>query len=435
MHSIVELIEKKRDGHELSDAEIRWFIAQYTDGHIPDYQAAALLMAIYFRGMNRAETVSLTMATAESGDQLDFSDLADNVIDKHSSGGIGDKTTLVVQPLVAAAGVLVGKMSGRGLGKTGGTLDKMESFTNWSSEMSVDQFRRQLGEIGLVLAGQCADLAPADGLLYALRDVTGTVASIPLIAASIMSKKLAGGAHGIVLDVKTGRGAFMKTVDEARQLARVMVDIGADAGRSCVALISDMNQPLGHAVGNALEVKEAIALLNGGGPDDFREHCLEIAARMLLLGKAARDHGQAVEMASELIEDGSALEKFRQMVVAQGGTATEVDQPELLPQAQVVESVYATKGGYIKSIDAGAIGRSCILLGAGRQFKGEEIDHAAGIVMPIKVGDAVSEGDLLGTVHGNDGPVAARVARKLVESIGWSAEPVEELPLFHGIVE
>ena len=331
---MVDLIETKRDDGELSTAEINWFISEYTQDNIPDYQVSSLLMAIYLRGMNRRETVDLTMAMARSGDQLDLHDVAPIVVDKHSSGGVGDKTTLVVQPIVAACGVPVGKMSGRGLGSSGGTLDKMESFTGWSCQMTLDQFKAQLADIGLVLAGQTAKLAPADGKLYALRDVTGTVASTPLIAASIMSKKLAAGADAIVLDVKVGSGAFMPTVEAAKELAQIMVNIGNDAGRKTAALISDMNQPLGNAIGNALEVKEAIDTLQGGGPNQFWAHALDISAYMLLLTGKAPTIETAKELAREVRENGAAFQKFRDMVAAQGGDVRQVDDPSLLPQAR-----------------------------------------------------------------------------------------------------
>ncbi|MEN8098696.1 MAG: thymidine phosphorylase, partial [Chloroflexota bacterium] len=316
----VDLIIKKRDGGQLTRKEIEWFVEAYSDDAIPDYQAAALLMAIFFSGMERSETVDLTEVMAGSGDQLDLHDLVPYVLDKHSSGGVGDKTTLVALPLVVASGHPVGKMSGRALGFTGGTLDKLESIPGWRAEISTEEFRRQLKGEGIVLCGQTADLAPADKKLYALRDVTGTVNSLPLIAASIMSKKLAAGADGIVLDVKVGSGAFMKTVEDAVQLARLMVDVAKDAGRSAVALISGMNQPLGVAVGNALEVKEAIATLNGHGPKDFTEHSLVVAAHMVSLARSESFSNELVRELSERLSDGSAWQVFRSMVAAQGGS-------------------------------------------------------------------------------------------------------------------
>ena len=364
--NITDLITQKRDGEELSTEQINWFIEQVTEETIADYQTAALLMAIYIQGMSRREIGDLTLAMAASGDQLDLHDIADYVVDKHSSGGVGDKTSLVVLPLVAACGVPVGKMSGRGLGSSGGTLDKLESFTGWSSGLSIDGFRQQLSEIGFVLAGQSADLAPADGKLYALRDVTATVSSVPLIAASIMSKKLAAGADGIVLDVKVGSGAFMKTVEEARELATIMVNIGKDAGRDTVAILSDMNQPLGHAIGNALEVQEALATLrNDNPPADFWEHCLHSAAYMLLLAGSAETLDECRVLARAARDNGKALKKFRAMVAAQGGDPALVDDPTKLPEAVLVEPVYAPFDGTIAAIDAEAVGWAGVHLGAG----------------------------------------------------------------------
>ena len=426
--SIIELIEQKRDGGELSSQQITWFVEAYTAGDLPDYQAAALMMAIFIRGMNRRETVDLTQAMAQSGDQLDLHDVLPFVVDKHSSGGVGDKTTLVIQPIVAACGVPVGKMSGRGLGSSGGTLDKMESFPGWSFDLTLDRFKEQLVEIGLVLAGQTGDLAPADGKLYALRDVTGTVASTPLIAASIMSKKLAAGADAIVLDVKMGKGAFMPTVEAARDLARIMVDIGADAGRQTVALISDMNQPLGHAVGNVLEVQEAIATLQGNGPADFWAHCLDVAGHMLLLAKRVDTLEEAKAMATAVCQDGRALDKFRQLVAAQGGEPTLVDAPEKMAQAKFVGDVTAEQSGYIAGIDARIIGWSCVRLGGGRLTKADKIDHAVGMVIPIKIGDRVNKGDLLATIHANDPDKLEQSRQEFLKALTWSQEPVDPLP-------
>ncbi len=431
---MVELIEQKRDGGKLSTKQIEWFVRAYTDDKVPDYQAAALLMAIYLRGMNRRESVDLTLAMANSGERLDLHDLVPFVVDKHSSGGVGDKTTLVVQPTVAACGVPFGKMSGRGLGLTGGTLDKMESFPGWSSELTIEQFKKQLGEIGLALAGQTASLAPADGKLYALRDVTGTVANIALIASSIMSKKLAAGADAIVLDVKVGQGSFMPTLDKARELARLMVDIGKGANREAVALISDMNQPLGHAVGNSLEVQEAIATLQGGGPADFTAHCLEISAHLLTLAGKARSLDEAKQVAAVAMSDGRALTKFRLMVERQGGQAGMVDNPDRLPAASLVEPIFAERSGYIAGIDAGVIGSSCIPLGGGREVKNEPIDHAVGMVIPVKVGDHVERGDLLGTVHANDVQKLDQACLELIASFSWSDQAVPVLPLFYDTI-
>jgi len=432
---MVDIIAKKRDGRPLTTAEIEWFIHGYTAGAIPDYQAAALAMAIYLRGMSRQETVDLTQAMAHSGDQLDLHDVAPFVVDKHSSGGVGDKTTLAVQPLVAACGVPVGKMSGRGLGSSGGTLDKMESIAGWRLELTLEQFKKQLADIGLVLAGQTAALAPADGKMYALRDVTATVASVPLIAASIMSKKLAAGADAIVLDVKLGSGAFMATVAEARELAQVMVNIGKDAGRRMVALLSDMNQPLGHAIGNALEVKEAIATLQGDGPQDFWAHSLEVAAQMLRLAGKTDDLDEAKRMITAARDDGRAWDKFGEMVIAQGGNVAQIDDPARLPAAAIVEPITAPHSGYIAGMDTGAIGWAAVHLGGGRMVKTDKIDHAVGFVLPAKIGAAFQAGDELGMVHAADRDAADQAKAELLAALSWSDEPVPPRPHFHGTVE
>jgi pyrimidine-nucleoside phosphorylase len=431
---IIELIETKRDGGTLSQQQIEWFVQAYTAGNVPDYQAAALLMAVYIQGMDRRETVDLTLAMARSGDQLDLHDTVPFVVDKHSSGGVGDKTTLVVQPLVAANDVPFGKMSGRGLGYSGGTIDKMESIAGWSAELTLAQFKRQLAEIGLVLAGQTAKLAPADGKLYALRDVTGTVANVSLIASSIMSKKLAAGADAIVLDVKVGKGAFMRDLDSARVLARLMVDIGKDAGRKTVALISDMNQPLGHAVGNALEVKEALATLHGDGPPDLWAHCLELAAHLLVMASRCETLEQGKQMAREARDDGRALAKFRAMVAAQGGDVRMVDDPGALPQAAFTADVMAPKAGYVAGVDAGDIGWSCVKLGGGRMVKSAAIDPAVGAIIPVKIGDQLDADDLIGTVHASDEASLALARQELLHSITWSDEPVAPLPHFYETV-
>ncbi len=429
---MVDIIEKKRDGRELSTQEITWFIHTMSADRMPDYQAAALLMAIYLRGMTRRETVDLTLAMARSGDQLDLHDVAPFVIDKHSSGGVGDKTTLVVQPLVAACGVPVGKMSGRGLGSSGGTLDKMESFTGWRPDLTLAQFKKQLADIGLVLAGQTAVLAPADGKLYALRDVTATVASMPLIAASIMSKKLAAGADAIVLDVKTGSGAFMPTVAAAQELAQIMVDIGTDAGRKTVALLSDMNQPLGHAVGNALEVKEAIAALQGGGPADFWAHCLEVAGHMLLLAGKAGSLDEAKAMVTQARDDGRARQKFRAMVTAQGGDGRQVDDPALLPVASLIEPVLASQAGTVAAINTAAIGWAAVHLGGGRLVKTDKIDHAVGLILRTKVGSQLQAGEPIGEIHANDPAKLTQARAEVLAAITWTDEAVRPLPHFYG---
>lgn len=434
MINMLEIIATKRDDHELSTAQIQWFITEYTAGRIPDYQASALLMAILWRGLSRRETVDLTLAMAHSGDMLDLHDTVPFVVDKHSSGGVGDKTTLVVQPLVAACGVPVGKMSGRGLGPTGGTLDKMKAIRGWSDDVPMVQFKRQLVEIGLVLAGQTAVLAPADGKLYALRDATGTVANIGLIAASIMSKKLAGGADAILLDVKTGSGAFMTNVEEARRLARTMVDIGNDAGRKTVALLSDMNQPLGHAVGNALEVREAIACLQGGGPADFWAHCLEVAAQLLRLAKVTDDLEEAKARITAVRQNGAAWQKFRAMVAAQGGDLAQISNPALLPQAKLIVPLLAEEAGYLTAVDTAKIGWACVHLGAGRKRKEDPIDYAVGLMMPLKVGDSVAVGQTIATIYANDEAKLAEAQAEIRAALTWGGTAVPPLPHFYGVV-
>ena len=434
----VDIIAKKRDGQALSTDEIRWFIQSYTDDTIPDYQVSALLMAILLNGMTRDETVTLTQAMAESGDMLDLSDILDYAVDKHSSGGVGDKTSLVVLPLVASFGVPIAKMSGRGLGFTGGTLDKLESISGFNINLSDDEFRRIAHDSGLVLAGQTQSLAPADGKLYALRDVTATVMSLPLIASSIMSKKLASGANGIVLDVKLGHGAFMKTLDSARELATIMVQIGVDAGRDMVALLSDMNQPLGVAVGNALEVVEAIETLQGGGPTDFRDHCIEVATYMLKLAGQGQQWTDVDETRAELdstLNNGQGFDRFRQMIIGQGGDVSQIDDPENLPQAKIIESLTAEQSGYISNIFADKIGLASLVLGAGRAKKGDPIDHAVGMEVHINVGDEVQQGDTLITIHANNQDMLDDAKQLIHSAIEYSDSKVEPLPLFYGVVE
>lgn len=432
----VDLIAKKRDGEALSAAEIEWFVREYTADRLPDYQAAALCMAIYWRGMSADETVAFTLAVAASGEQLDLHDVLPFAVDKHSSGGVGDKTSLVVLPLVAACGVPVAKMSGRGLGFSGGTLDKMEAITGWSSEMDIAQFKRQVAEMGLVLAGQTAELAPADGKLYALRDVTATVPSIPLIACSIMSKKLAAGADGIVLDVKMGSGAFMKTLLQARTLAETMVQIGRDAGRQTVALLSDMNQPLGYAVGNALEVAEAVATLRGTAdvPLDFWAHCLDIAAEMLLLAGRGGDLAGAKKLVAEARDNGRGLAKFREMVAAQGGDVRQIDEPSRLPQARLKRPLLASRGGYVEAIDTRAIGLAAMHLGAGRAKKGDVIDMGVGLRMPIKIGTKLAAGEPIATIFANDEGKLAVAEEAVLAALTWSDEPVAAQAHLHGRV-
>jgi pyrimidine-nucleoside phosphorylase len=432
---VVDIIIKKRDKHELTTEEINFFINGLTRSEIPDYQVSAWAMAVLLNGMNDRETTDLTMAIAKSGEVLDLSAVVPIEVDKHSTGGVGDKTTLVAEPLVAACGLPVGKMSGRGLGFTGGTLDKIESIPGFRINLTQEEFIRSLKNEGIVLAGQSGDLAPADGKLYALRDVTGTVQSIPLIASSVMSKKIAGGARGIVLDVKVGTGAFMKNLDEARQLSRLMVAIGKRSKRKVVALLSDMNQPLGHAVGNALEVKEAISTLQGRGPADFTEHCLTVASHMLLVGEKADDLPNARKLAENALKSGAGLEKFRRMVQNQGGDVSYVDQPEKLPLAPIIRDVTSPRGGYLSWIDALTIGEASVEMGAGRAKKEDIIDHAVGIVIHNKVGDHVEKGDMLFTLHAANEKSFQKAQEQILAAYKWSDEKCKALPLFYEVIE
>ncbi len=433
----VDIIIKKRDGGELAGDEIRHFIEGYTSGAIPDYQAAAWAMAIYFRGMSVPETTALTLAMAASGEQLDLHPglpPGTMIVDKHSSGGVGDKTTLAVGPIVAACGLPVGKMSGRGLSFTGGTIDKLESISGWSPDVDDAHFARQLREIGLVIAGQTAELAPADKALYALRDVTGTVPSLPLIAASIMSKKLAAGADAIVLDVKCGRGAFMETLEDARALSHIMVGIGREAGRKVTALITQMEQPLGRAVGHALEVQEAIATLHGDGPDDFQELVEIAAAEMLLLGSGTpRAAGRA--HVREVITSGAAAAKFRAFVAAQGGDVDQVDHPERLPAAPVIQPLAAPVGGFVQGIDAREVGLAVVEMGGGRRKKGDPIDHRVGVLLAAKVGARVDPGDALCTIHAASQDDAAVAAARILAVYTIGPEPAATLPVLLDRIE
>lgn len=431
---IIDIIEKKRDGGELSTEEINFFIDGYTRGSIPDYQAAAWCMAVFLRGMTARETADLTLAMARSGDMLDLHDIAPIVVDKHSSGGVGDKVSLVVAPLVAASGLHVGKMSGRGLSFSGGTIDKLESIAGFRVSLSEAEFRRQLREHGIVLVGQSAELAPADGKLYALRDVTGTVPSLPLIASSIMSKKIAAGADAIVLDVKCGSGAFMKTPDDARALAQVMVDIGRELNRSVTALIGDMDQPLGHAIGNALEVKEAIETLHGRGPADLTEHCLVVASHMLRLGQKVQSVEAGRQLAERLLSEGSAWAKFVEWITAQGGDPKMIEEPDRLPRASIVREARADRAGYVQAINALEVGLTSVDLGAGREQKGDPIDYAVGILLHVKVADRVEAGRPLFTIHANDQAKASAAEERLRRAITIGDEAVKPLPLFYGTV-
>jgi pyrimidine-nucleoside phosphorylase len=430
----VDIIIKKRDKQELSKEEINFLIEKFTSDEIPDYQMSAFAMAVLLNGMSHQEITDLTLAMAASGDQLDLSEFGGLVIDKHSTGGVGDKTTLVVAPIVAACGLPVGKMSGRGLGFSGGTIDKLESIPGFKSDLSTEEFITQLREHGIVLTGQSLDLAPADGKLYALRDVTGTVQSIPLIASSVMSKKIASGANAIALDVKVGRGAFMKNLEEARELAEVMVAIGKLSGRRVIAVLSQMDQPLGVAVGNALEMKEAIEMLNGHGPDDFHVHCIDLSAYMLILGKKAPDLESGRKLAQDAIDDGRALEKFRELIQTQHGDVNMIDHPELLPKASMVIPITADSAGWVKVVDAQDVGESSVEIGAGRQKKGDVIDQAVGIMVRVKVGDRVEAGQTLFDVHVNDRKAFETVFQKLKTSVEISNEPVEPPPYFWGVI-
>lgn len=430
----VDIIIRKREKQGLNKEEIDFFIDGVTKGSIPDYQISAWAMAVLLNGMTPQETTYLTLAMAHSGDILDLSSIAPLVVDKHSSGGVGDKTTLVVAPIVASYGLPVGKMSGRGLGFSGGTLDKMESIPGYRVDLSEAEFMSQLKEIGIVLTGQSGDLAPADGILYGLRDVTGTVPSTPLIASSIMSKKIAAGAQAIVLDVKLGYGAFMKDLESARELAQLMVQIGELSGRKVRALLSDMNQPLGEAVGNAIELKEAIETLHDGGPTDFREHCFTVSAHMLLLGKKAETLDAARAMAEQAVREGKAWEKFVQLVKAQDGDLSFIENPEKLPSGSIREEIKADNDGYLSMVNAQAVGEAAVLLGAGREKKGAPIDLGVGILVYHKVGAAVQRGDVLFTIIANDATRLNAAKEKLKESVGISEEKCAALPLFYGVL-
>jgi pyrimidine-nucleoside phosphorylase len=430
----VDIIIKKRDGGELSTEEIEFFIQGYTRGDIPDYQASAWCMAVLLRGMTHREAADLTLAMARSGDMLDLHSIAPFVVDKHSTGGVGDKTTIVVAPLVAGQGLPVGKMSGRGLGFSGGTLDKLESIPGFTVTLSREQFMGQLAGHGIVVAGQSAELAPADGKLYSLRDVTGTVESMPLIAGSIMSKKIAAGADAIVLDVKVGKGAFMKTEAQARELAEIMVGIGQSVGRRVAAVISDMNQPLGCAVGNALELREAIDTLHGGGPPDFREHCLTVAGMMLVLAGRAAGLDEARRVLADALDDGSAWRKFVEWITAQGGDPAVLENPDLLPHAAVVEDLASPRAGAIAGLNALEVGRTAVLLGGGREKKGDPIDYAVGVVLHKKVGDRVAAGETLLTMHANDRERLAQAGRRLLSAFEWSDDPVTPPPQTRQII-
>lgn len=429
-----DLIMKKRNGGTLSEEEISFMVKGYTNGEIPDYQMSAMLMAIYFQGMNEAETLSLTMAMAKSGDMLDLSGISGVKVDKHSTGGVGDKTSLVLTPMVAALGVPVAKMSGRGLGHTGGTIDKLESFTGFSTAISEERFKENVNRIGIAIMGQTADLAPADKKLYALRDVTATVDNMSLIASSIMSKKLAAGADAIVLDVKTGSGAFMKTQEDALGLANAMVKIGTGAGKNTVAVVSDMDQPLGFAVGNALEVKEAIATLNGEGPKDLEGLCIMLGSYMVVAAGKANDILTASGMLKKCMEDGSALKKFAEFIEAQGGDKELVYHTDRLPKASIIEEVASPAEGYVQNIVCDEIGICSLILGGGRETKESVIDLSVGLVLHKKVGDYVKQGESLATIHANDREKLNAAKERFLNAYTINDTPVIKKLLIRGIV-
>ncbi len=432
--NMYDLIMKKKQGIALTEDEIRYMIMGYTKGSIPDYQMSAMMMAICFQGMTPEETKNLTLAMAESGDILDLSEIQGIKVDKHSTGGVGDKTSLVLGPMVASLGVAVAKMSGRGLGHTGGTIDKLESFTGFTTGISKETFIKNVNEIHMAIAGQTADLAPADKKLYALRDVTGTVDQMSLIASSIMSKKLASGADAIVLDVKTGDGAFMKTLEDSTSLANAMVSIGKLAGKKMTAVISDMDQPLGYAVGNALEVKEAIETLCGRGPKDLEELVLTLGSHMVVLAEKATSLEEARMRLHQVLHDGTALETFKQFIVAQGGNEDEALHPEKLPQATYIEPVLSETSGYVAQIQTEEIGRISLLLGGGRETKESDIDLAVGLVLQKKRGDVVRSGEPLAIIHANDREKLLQAKIRLQDAYVIVTEEVSREPIIKKII-
>lgn len=431
---IYDIIMKKRDGYALSKEEIEYFINGFTNGEIPDYQISALLMAIYFCGMNEEETLNLTMAMANSGDMLDLSEIKGIKVDKHSTGGVGDKTSLILGPMVATLGIPVAKMSGRGLGHTGGTIDKLESIPGFSTVLPEEKFIENVNKHKMALVGQTANLAPADKKLYALRDVTATVDNLSLIASSIMSKKLASGADAIVLDVKTGSGAFMKQEKDAIDLAREMVRIGNGAGRNTVAIVSDMDEPLGNAVGNALEIREVIETLKGNGPDDLMELSLVLGAYMLIAAEATDNIETGINMLRGTIEDGSALLKFKEFITAQGGDGNVVDNTDLLPKASIIMDIIAEESGFVKNINTSEIGMVSLTLGGGRETKESEIDLSVGIVLKKKVGDRVEKNDIVATIYANDLERLKDAKDRFEEAYEFSKTPVNKERLIKWII-
>lgn len=429
-----DMIKKKRDGSELSTEEIDFFISEYTKGSIPDYQVSAFLMAVYFQKMSIRETADLTMAMMRSGNTVDLGAIEGIKVDKHSTGGVGDTTTLVLGPLVAAAGVPVAKMSGRGLGHTGGTIDKLESISGFHIELSIDEFIQNVNRIQLAVVGQTGNLAPADKKLYALRDVTATVENISLIASSVMSKKLAAGADAIVLDVKTGCGAFMKNEKDAFELAKSMVDIGIYAKRETIAVITDMNEPLGYAVGNALEVKEAIDTLSGKGPKDLEELCLVLGSQMLMAAKKVSTYDEGRDLLQKLIRNGEALNKFKDFVKAQGGDTSIIDFPEKLPQAPIQYQICSKQSGFVEQIEADTIGAAALILGAGRLTKESVIDLSVGVVLRKKIGDFIDNGEVIAEIHANNEEKVEEAEQMILKAYQLTAQPVHPLPLVKGIV-
>lgn len=429
-----DLILKKKQGKELNTEEINWMIKEFTEGRIPDYQMSAMTMAICFQGMDKRETFDLTMAMRDSGDVLDLSRIDGIKVDKHSTGGVGDKVSLVLTPIVASLGVPVAKMSGRGLGHTGGTIDKLESFSGFSTEISEEKFIDSVNTIGIAIAGQTANLAPADKKLYALRDVTATVDQMSLIASSIMSKKLASGSDAIVLDVKTGNGAFMQTEEDAIALAKAMVDIGNRAGKQTVAVITDMDEPLGNAVGNALEIKEVIDALHGDGPEDLMEVVYVLGTQMLLLAKRAEDEEIARNLITESIQERKALKKFAEFIENQGGNREEILHPDMLPKARYVIPVLAEEEGCIERILAQDIGIACMTLGGGRENKESTIDHGVGIILTKKISDTVKKGETLALIHANSKEKAVLASGLVKNAYQIAKEPAKKAPMVKCII-
>lgn len=431
---MIDIILKKRNGHELTKEEIEFVVDQYTKDMIPDYQVSALMMAIYFQNMSERETCDLTMSMANSGDMLDLSAINGIKVDKHSTGGVGDKVSLALTPMVAACGIPVAKMSGRGLGHTGGTIDKLESFPGFSTQIDTKTFMDNVNRIGIAIMGQTAKLAPADKKLYALRDVTGTVDNLSLIASSIMSKKLAAGADAIVLDVKTGSGAFMKKEEDAFALAKEMVQIGNNAGRKTIAVVSDMDQPLGNAVGNALEVIEAIETLKGRGPKDFVELCMTLGTQMLLAAQKADNDEQARALLEDVIISGKALEKLKEFVAAQGGDAKAVEDYDLLPKANIIEDVISPVDGYVLKIECDEIGMCSLLLGGGRETKESAIDLSVGMRIKKKVGDSVKKGECLATIYANEQEKLNAAKERFLNAYTFGDTPVQKGKFIKGII-